>query len=163
MRRALGEGCNGDVIPSDITEQCFLLLGSTLCTLWSTGATWSTSWATGMSPSWCASVFQHSLLQIQGVHSKYNQHRFKDAKVRSKEGCIYSEPGSSRCLVKLLDLYLSKLPLSSKYFYMRPLAKIPADDGKPWYTQQHNAVNKLKELLPNMCKDATRWYQSVLH
>lgn len=56
--------------------------------------------------------------------------------------------------MKLLDLYCSKLPLSSKYFYMRPLAKVPADNGKAWYTRQRVEINKLKKLLPNMCKDA---------
>ena len=86
--------------------------------------------------------------------SKNNQHRFKDVQIHNKEGRIYAQPGSPHCLVKLLDLYCSKLPLSSKYFYMRPLAKVPADNGKAWYTRQRVGLNKLKELLPNMCKDA---------
>ena len=45
--------------------------------------------------------------------SKNNQHRFKDAKVKNKEVRVYSRPGTERCLVKMLDVYLSKLPHDS--------------------------------------------------
>ena len=55
--------------------------------------------------------------------SKNNQHRFKDARVRNKEGRVYAQPGSPRCVVKLLDLYLAKLTTLSTYFYMCPVAK----------------------------------------
>ena len=44
---------------------------------------------------------------------------------------------------------------SSKYFYMRPLAKIPADDGKAWYTQQRLGVNKLKNMQVPKCTTLT--------
>ena len=98
--------------------------------------------------------------------SKNNQHHFKDIQVRSKEGRVYAQPGSALCLVKLLDLYCSKLPLSSKYFYLRPLANIPADDGKALYTRQRVGVNKLKDVyskgrIAHYVQKC--WYQGAIH
>ena len=57
---------------------------------------------------------------------------------------VYAIPGSSRCLVKLLDKYLEKLPLDAQYVYMRPLDKIPTIPTKPWYTKQRVGYNTLK-------------------
>ena len=57
--------------------------------------------------------------------SKNNQHRFKDTNASNKEVKVYAMPGNSRCMVKLLDKYLEKLPADTQYVYMRPLDKIP--------------------------------------
>jgi len=62
-----------------------------------------------------------------------SQHRFKDTDMRNKEVKTYAMPGSERCLVKLLYMYLMKLTPDSEHFFMRPLTKVPIDDG-PWYT-----------------------------
>ena len=56
--------------------------------------------------------------------SKNHQHRFKDIDLRNKQVHAYALPGDPRCLVKLLDTYISKLPPGAKYFYMRPLMKV---------------------------------------
>ena len=82
---------------------------------------------------------QHNILPSQFVHtpsdvsvynscmfyeyteliSKNNQHRFKDINSKNKTCCGYALPGNDRCIVKLLDTYLSLLPRDAPYFYMR--------------------------------------------
>jgi len=54
------------------------------------------------------------------MHSKYNQHRFKDS-AQNKESKSFAMPVSNRFVVKLLDLYLAKLIPNSEHFCMRPL------------------------------------------
>ena len=68
--------------------------------------------------------------------SKNNQHRFKDINLTNKVVRSYASPGSNRCLVKLLDTYLSKLVPNAMHFYMRPLPKAPTDASTPWYTNK---------------------------
>ena len=82
--------------------------------------------------------------------SKNTQHRFKDTNASNKEVKVYAIPGSSRCLVKLLDKYLEKLPLDAQYVYMRPLDKIPTSPKKPWYTKQRVGYNTLKGFIPKL-------------
>ena len=53
--------------------------------------------------------------------------------MKTKKVRVYSRPGSERCLVKLLYVYLSKLAPDSSHFYMGPLKDIPLDYTKPWY------------------------------
>ena len=50
--------------------------------------------------------------------SKKNQHRFKDINAKNKISRAYALPGNERCIVKLLDEYLSMLPPDAPYFYM---------------------------------------------
>ena len=63
--------------------------------------------------------------------SKNNQHRFKDINMTNKQVRSYAFPGNSRCLVKLLDSYLSKLSPNSSHLYMHPLPAFPTDSSKP--------------------------------
>ena len=55
---------------------------------------------------------------------KNNQHRFEDI---NKTVRAYAIRGTKRCLVKLLDYYLSLLPPDSPYFYMQGLEKFPSN------------------------------------
>ena len=53
--------------------------------------------------------------------------------------------GNGPCHVKILDIYLSKLPKKAKendIFYLTPLLKKPLDDTKPWYTLTPVGKNK---------------------
>ena len=62
-----------------------------------------------------------------------------------------------RCLVYLLDLYLSKLPAGSKewdVFYLRPAAKVPADPTAPWYERAPVGKEKLRTFVVTMCQEA---------
>ena len=86
--------------------------------------------------------------------SKNNQHRFKDVNMQSKSGRVYALVESERCVIKLLDTYLAKLPSNSAFFYMRPLETIPCDDSKPWYTNQRVGVNSLKAILPMLSSES---------
>ena len=82
--------------------------------------------------------------------SKNNQHRFKDTNTSNKEAKVYAIPGSSRCIVKLLDKYLEKLPLDVQYMYMRPLDEISNSPTKPWYTKQRVGYNTLKGFIAKL-------------
>ena len=83
--------------------------------------------------------------------SKNNQHRFKDTNISNKQVRSYAFPGNNRCLVKLLDCYLSKLPPNSSYLYMRPLPAFPDDLSRPSYTKQRVGINSIKQFLPRIC------------
>ena len=86
--------------------------------------------------------------------SKNNQHRFKDLNSSSKITRAYAQVDSRHCVVKLLDTYLAKLHPEGSLFYMRPLESLPVDESKPWYTKQRVGVNKLKEVMPMLNKEA---------
>ena len=49
--------------------------------------------------------------------------RFKDTNMKNKNVRAYALPGNERCIMRLLDRYLSVLPQGCAYFYMRPFAK----------------------------------------
>lgn len=71
---------------------------------------------------------------------------------------VYASPSSRpRCLVYLLDLYLSKLPAGAKdrdVFYLRPAAKVPASPGAPWYERTPVGREKLRTFVASMCQEA---------
>jgi len=50
------------------------------------------------------------------------------------------EVDSEQCHVKILDLYLQKLPpgdVQKNIFYLRPLQKVPSNPSQPWFTDTH--------------------------
>ena len=75
-----------------------------------------------------------------------NQHRFNDINISNKQVCSYAFPGNRRCLVKLLDCYLSKLSPNSSYLYMRPLPAFPDDLSRLSYTTQRVGINSIKQF-----------------
>ena len=85
--------------------------------------------------------------------SKNNQHRFKDVNASNKSCCVYAQPGSERCVVRLIDFYISKLPENPPAFYLRPLDKV-ASGNKPWYCKSRVGVNKLKTFLPEISAES---------
>ena len=84
--------------------------------------------------------------------SKNNQHRFKDTNVSNKEVKVYALPGNFRCMVRLLDKYLQKLPPDAEYVYMRPMDKIPLANSptNSWYTKQRVGYNTLKGFISKL-------------
>lgn len=58
-------------------------------------------------------------------------------KIQNKVVSVYANPSSDeRCLVALLDKYLSKLPpvaFEKDVFYMKPRTATPSDADSPWY------------------------------
>ena len=84
--------------------------------------------------------------------SKNNQHRFKDINSSNKCVWVLATPDSNRCVVRLLDTYISKLPTSPRAFYLQPLPSVPSSG--PWYGQAVVGVNTLKKIVPELCKEA---------
>ena len=78
----------------------------------------------------------------------------KDIDLRNKQVHAYALPGDPRCLVKLLDTYISRLPPGAKYFYMRPLINVPSDPSKSWYTKQRVGINTIKGMIPKIFEKA---------
>ena len=83
--------------------------------------------------------------------SKNYQGRFIEVGGRNKIVKAYSQPGSYRCPVKILDIYLSKLPPHPKAFYLQWMPKTP-EPGKPWYKVTPVGVNPLKNMMPKICQ-----------
>ena len=62
-----------------------------------------------------------------------------------------------RCLVFILDLYLSKLPLyafQTDTFYFRPKAKTPSNLNQAWYDSVPVGKNKLSTVVKEMSIEA---------
>ncbi|XP_011408773.1 PREDICTED: uncharacterized protein KIAA1958-like [Amphimedon queenslandica] len=77
--------------------------------------------------------------------SKNNVHFFTDAKMKNKVVAAYAQPGSSRCLVSLLDRYLPLLPSGTEHVYMRPAKEFSADS--PAYYRQRVGINTIKKFV----------------
>ena len=72
-----------------------------------------------------------------------NQHRFKDINVQNKKVRAYALPGNERCIVKLLDTYLSFLLPNATHIYMRVMEKFPSDPKKLCMINQRVGINLL--------------------
>ena len=70
----------------------------------------------------------------------------------NKMVCVYAQPGSSRCPVSIIDLYLKKLPANPKALYMQPLTKVPTDPYLPWFQNCPIGINFLKNMMSNISK-----------
>ena len=68
----------------------------------------------------------------------------------NKVSHVYSQPGSPRCPVVILDLYLSKLPHDPVAFYMQPMTKIPMNSHSPWFQRSPMGIHPLKNMMPNI-------------
>ena len=62
-------------------------------------------------------------------------------------------PDSDRCVVHLLDLYMSKLPPDPSGFYLRLLDKVP-NGSRPWYCKSRVGINKLKTFMPEIAAES---------
>ena len=78
-------------------------------------------------------------------------------KVQNKDVPMYANPeAGERCFVRLLDLYLAKLPpfaFENDILYLRPKANI-AQDGTPWYYCAPVGKEKLRTMVRGMCAAA---------
>ena len=79
-------------------------------------------------------------------------------KIQNKVVPVYANPTSGeRCLVALLDKYLSKLPpvaFEKDVFYMKPKAATPSDADSPWYEGVPVGKETLRTMLAKMCEQA---------
>ena len=92
--------------------------------------------------------------QYTELASKNNQHRFKDINAQNKVNRAYALPGNQRCIVKILDKYLSLLPTDAPYFYMRAYEEFRDEQASPVFTRQRVGVNTLKNVLPSLSKES---------
>ena len=62
-----------------------------------------------------------------------------------------------RCLIYILDLYISKLPskaVEDDVFYVCPLKEIPSDPSAPWYSAVPVGKHTLNDMVKKMCSVA---------
>ena len=62
-----------------------------------------------------------------------------------------------RCLVFLLDLYLTNLPVEAferDIFYMKPKPIAPQGAGRPWFDPVPIGKEKLRTMVKDMCAAA---------
>ena len=83
---------------------------------------------------------------------------FNQLSVPNKVVHQYSNPAAgNRCHVQILDLYFSKLPkkaFEEDNFYVRPLERVPTDEGTPWFTSVPVGKNTLSGMTKTMCTEA---------
>ena len=109
---------------------------------------------------------QLRISQLQRIHnpdgyvyhkyaSKNCQSTFRQMHLANKEVPIYAcSTAGDRCHVRLLNLYLQKLPpeaIEKDEFYVRPLDKVPYS---PWYTSIPIGRNTLDKKVTVMCRNA---------
>ncbi len=90
--------------------------------------------------------------------SKNHPGTFGQKKQSNKVVTLYSHPDAEpRCVVYLLDFYFSKFPQPAStmpLFYLKPLAKKPADREAPWFQATAIGKNTLAKFVEKMCEDA---------
>ena len=79
--------------------------------------------------------------------SKNKKGTFPERHIPNKIVPIYAvAEAGEKCHVRILDLYLSKLPKEAferDNFYLRPLAAIPANPDNPWFSTVPVGGNEL--------------------
>ena len=86
--------------------------------------------------------------------SKNNQHRFKDINAQNKVIRAYALPGNQKCIVKLLDKFLSLLPPDAPYFYMQANEELYEEQAGFTFARQRVGINVLKTVLPLLSKES---------
>ena len=64
---------------------------------------------------------------------------------------------NAKCLVFLLDLYLSKLPeyaFKEDVLFLKAKQKAPSDNDQAWYEKAPIGKNTLSKMVKEMCCDA---------
>ena len=117
---------------------------------------------------WLRGVQEHHKLSFSQLVRASNPSRYTYLEFGSKNrsGGIHDNTNSKvvtivstnspKCLVKLLDLYFSKVPpdvqSKSGSFYLMPLLFTPTGT-RPWFLDSPLPLRKLQGLLKQMCKD----------
>ena len=97
---------------------------------------------------------EHTYYEYTEYVSKNNQHRFKNIHSSNKVVKAYANVESCKCVVKILDLYLKKLPSEPKAFYLRPVSSIPKVPDKPWFINSPVGINTLNSILSTISQQA---------
>ena len=87
--------------------------------------------------------------------SKNRSGRANELHLKNKEVLCPAIPENRpRCMVYLMDLYLSKLPkyaFENDILYLRPKKVMPSDESEPWYENVPVGKNVLSSMVKNMC------------
>ena len=71
---------------------------------------------------------------------------------------VFANPeAGDRCVVKILDVYISKLPSRAReedIFYLQPLPAVPPDPQCPWFRNQPVGKNTLSTMVKDMFEEA---------
>ena len=97
-------------------------------------------------------------------HSVYTENSSKNRsgglaqlRVTNKRVPVYAVPeAGEKCHVRVLDKYLSKLPLDAieqDNFYLTPLSAVPSNSQIPWFTSVPVGRNSLGKMVKEMCSD----------
>ena len=86
--------------------------------------------------------------------SKNNQRHFNIRSMQEGACICITCHGNEQCIMKLLDTQLTLLPPNSLHFYMRALEKFPSDSNKCCVTNQHVAINMLKNIASELLEKA---------
>ena len=112
---------------------------------------------------------EHRFLSILQIQRYQNPDRFvyietgsknrsggvNDYRLQNKIFPVIANPMVEHCHVKLLDLYLSKIPPGRQgSFYLRPIKVIPENQQAPWFTSQTLGKNQLSKMVSSMFQEA---------
>ena len=80
------------------------------------------------------------------------------ADLRRVNKVVYQYSGAcpATCHVRLLDMYIDKLPAEAKSkdcFYFTPLQKLPGDPTKPWFSAIPVGWNELDRMVKEMLEE----------
>lgn len=79
-------------------------------------------------------------------------------RIKNKIVPVFANPeAGDRCVVKILDTYLSKLPDRARkddIFYMQPLSAVPPKPLDTWFRNQPVGKNILSTMVKTMCEEA---------
>ena len=89
----------------------------------------------------------------EDIGLKTNKGGIKQRKVQPKEADLYPIEDVYQCPVRIILFYLTKLPpnCSCSSFYLQPRKKVP---DSIWYQDRPCGVNKLCDVVNEMCKTA---------
>ncbi len=98
---------------------------------------------------------ENSYYEYSEFISKNNQHRFKDIHAKNKVVKTYANTNSPKCIVKILDTYLGRLPSNPKAFYLRPSTHNQTEHPtKAWFINVPVGVNTLNTVVATMSEKA---------
>ena len=93
------------------------------------------------------------LRYTEDIGLKTNKGGLRQKAMQPKQVDLYASDNEERCPLRIILKYLSLLPKqrSCNAFYLQPRRKF---FGKSWYTNRPAGVNKLRDVVKEMCHDA---------
>ena len=86
-------------------------------------------------------------MSIKSIYLRTISTDLKTSTLKNKTVKAFALPGNDLCVVKLLDTYLSLLPLVASYMYMQAKYKDPPNPFVSSFAKQRVGINVLKNIL----------------